>query len=175
MCKHSLEEYTQRQAVKGETIVVSAALHGQGMFAPKDGSKQLACVLDKTVLTIEKFQPVINVTKGYNAVGANGMDIQSYVGKRLVVEFRDGRYTPIGHDCIFIDREILVPVAWLKRGTEAYVGIKEVPKTLDEKLHLDDASIKGAALDAMEPIVEHQAPKEMTLVPRRKDYAEGDD
>lgn len=173
MCKHSLESYSQRKAVEGETLVVSAGGHG-GMFSPPDGSVQLACVIHGTKLTIEDFDIRAGAAHGFSERGP--VSITNYIGRKdFVVTFIDGRKSSlVGADCIKFD-ELFVPVAWLKPGTRVYVGVKA---TLSDKLKLDEKSLRSVSADIEreEPIVEHQMP-EHRLTGRRRtfDRAEGDD
>jgi small nuclear ribonucleoprotein (snRNP)-like protein len=151
MCKYSLEAYRTRKAVKGETLVAnqhSGSTHGVFTKAGTRYDGTLTCVKDGQKLTIEKLEFIAGLDDP-EVIRRYGGDRRAfdYVGKRVVVELVDGRGVPTGMDSIRWDgMRWGVPLAWLKSGTEVYVGEKK-EVSLDEKLQLDDKSLRSVAVD----------------------------
>lgn len=152
MCKYSLEGYNTRNAVRGETLIANThTVRGHGCFtqpgeAP-DGT--LTCVRGGTVLTIEKLALRPQAEDFMRGYGFSERPL-GFIGKRIIVKLMDGRGHPSGLDCLHIcniSTRVLIPILLLQPGLEVFVGVKEVPKTLDDVLHLDEKSLRAIAAD----------------------------
>lgn len=149
MCKYSLEGYGTRKATAGETLVANehvANAHGCFTQPGEEEHGTLTCVRAGTVLTIEKLElngAAVEFVRLYSV----DRRIMDYVGKHIVVSLIDGRSNPRGWDALLVKgTRVLIPLMLLKRGTEAYVGVKK-EITLDDKLGLDAKSLRAIAAD----------------------------
>lgn len=150
MCKYSLESFATRSTTAGETLVANqhqdAAPHG--CFTRNAQDRTLTCVQHGTVLTIEKleFSPQ-HEGLIHNRSHYCQRDVLALVGQRVVVKMIDGRNLRHGMDSLATNNGEVFPLVFLKPGTPAYVGVKAVAPTLDEKLALDAKSLDLVALD----------------------------
>lgn len=151
MCKYSLEGYSTRKAVVGETLVANEhKARGHGCLTqpntPSNGT--LTCVRDGTTLTIDKLEFVRKGAAEFLHAWGFSREALDYIGQRVVVKLRDGRGQAHGIDYMtIVGTHVHFPLVLLKHGLEVYVGEKIVPKTLDEKLGLDAKSLRAIAAD----------------------------
>ena len=166
MCEGSVYVQHRRSTEREELTLKSIPDYNmKGFYQTDKASNRLVCTLPGTKIVVDEVRFTARTTQirrgitptvkqGDRDVPATLRGIGSRAGD--AIEFEDGSAYHLAH---FLDGMT--------------IGIGRPVMTLDDKLHLDDKSLRSVSADIEreEPIVEHQAPRRRRIL----DTQEGDD
>ena len=163
MCEGSVYVQHRRSTEREELVLKTIPDYGMKGFYPLPGSEagMLVCTLPKTNIVIDEVRLIARVAANPTYAALQG---KRNVEATLVGGGRFGDSIRIGNANIAF--------GYFLDGMT--IGIGRPVITLDDKLHLDDKSLRSVSADIEreEPIVAHQEPRRRRRI---LDTQEGDD